>query len=385
MTTHLTRRGLLATATGLTAAHAASAANIGPVDVITRQPRYYHAWATLAKRKSGELLVAYSGGREAHVCPFGRVEIIRSFDQGKTWSWPQVIMDTPIDDRDAGIVETPRGSLLVTTFTSLAFYKPLAEAKGWAPERLERWNSVLRSTTPEQRQSLIGSWMLRSTDNGHTWTTPYRTPCMAPHGPIVTPSGRLLYAGVEYPEINGRRRVGVWESKDDGLTWNWLGPIPGRPNDDPNNFHELHLVEAANGHLVAHVRNHNKENDRETLQSESTDGGRTWSTVHPIGVWGLPSHLLRLSDNRLLMTYGYRRDPRGNHARLSADNGRTWSDPIILSDDGHGDIGYPTTVELASNDMLTIWYEHTLSGSVPAKLPEGPLSVLRQVGWRLKG
>ncbi len=86
------------------------------ITVITQQPRYYHAWPTIARRKSGELVVTYSGGREAHVCPFGRVEMIRSNDDGKTWSWPQVLMDTAIDDRDSGVVETPRGTLLVTTF-----------------------------------------------------------------------------------------------------------------------------------------------------------------------------------------------------------------------------------------------------------------------------
>ena len=44
----------------------------------------------------------------------------------------------------------------------------------------------------------------------------------------------------------------------------------------------------------------------------SNDGGRTWSIPRPIGVWGLPSHLLRLRNGRILMTYGYRRAPCGN-------------------------------------------------------------------------
>jgi Neuraminidase (sialidase) len=367
----MTRRELIG---GALVAGTATAARWDPATVITRQPRYYHAWPTLARRKNGELIVTYSGSREAHVCPFGRVEMIRSFDEGKTWSWPQVLMDTAIDDRDSGVVETPRGTLLVTTFTSLAFEKVLAEAKGWDAERMERWQAVVRATTPQQKKGLVGAWMLRSTDGGLTWSSPYKVPVMAPHGPVVTPSGRLLYAGVEYPDDKGRR-VGLWESKDDGLTWQWVAPIPGRPSDDTNNFHELHLVEAADGRLIAHVRNHNKENDRETLQSESNDGGRTWSVVHPIGVWGLPSHLLRLRDGRLLMTYSYRRDPRGNQARVSADNGRTWSAPIVLSDDGTGDLGYPSTVELPGGDLLSVWYEYQQSS--------GALSVLKQLRWRL--
>lgn len=376
----LSRRCLLAGA--VTTPFALSAAKAGPITVITHQPRFYHAWPTLLRRRNGELLVAYSGGREGHVCPFGRVEIIRSNDNGLTWSWSQVVMDTPIDDRDAGVVETPKGTLLVSTFTSLAFAQPFREAKGWSAERTERWQSVYRATTAEQRQSLIGSWLVRSSDGGLTWSSPYRVPVMAPHGPVATPSGRLLYAGVEYPD-GASRRVGVWESTDDGLTWQWLGRIPGRTGDNTGDFHELHLVEAANGHLIAQVRNHNAANNRETLQAESTDGGRTWSTVHPIGVWGLPSHLLRLRDGNLLMTYGYRRAPRGNHARLSRDNGQSWSEPVILSNDGTGDLGYPSTAELASGDLLTVWYEHKQSGATPETLPAGPLSVLRQARWRL--
>src|SRR5262249_32624290 len=123
----LTRRSFLNTAAiAALPAHAASRARVDSVAIISRQPEFYHGWPTLAQRKNGQLLVACSGGREAHVCPFGRVELIRSSDGGRTWSWPEVIMDTAIDDRDAGVFETPAGSLLVTTFTSLA-YQPVLD------------------------------------------------------------------------------------------------------------------------------------------------------------------------------------------------------------------------------------------------------------------
>ncbi|MCH7685896.1 MAG: exo-alpha-sialidase, partial [Planctomycetes bacterium] len=123
------------------------------------------------------------------------------------------------------------------------------------------------------------------------------------------------------------------------------------------------------------IRNHNTANSGETLQSESTDGGKTWSTPHPIGVWGLPSFLSRLKDGRLLMTYGHRRPPYGNQARLSSDYGRTWSEPIIISGDGvTGDLGYPSTVQFDDGSLLTAWYE-TMKGS--------PKAVLRQAHWTL--
>ena len=87
--------------------------------VISDQPQYYHGWPTLARRRNGHLLLCYSGGREGHVCPFGRVEMMQSADEGRTWSWPRVLLDSAIDDRDSGVLETSKGTILVTTFSSL--------------------------------------------------------------------------------------------------------------------------------------------------------------------------------------------------------------------------------------------------------------------------
>ncbi len=183
-------------------------------EMISQQSEFYHGWPTLVRLRSGGLIVAYSGSRETHVCPFGRVEIIRSPDEGRTWSWPEVILDTPIDDRDAGVLETPTGTLLVTTFTSLAYEPVLARAKGWPTKRLERWRAVDRRTSESQRRGLLGTWMLRSTDGGMTWSAPYRVPLNSPHGPIAVSGGRLLYAGKQL--WSPGTKVGVAESSDDG-------------------------------------------------------------------------------------------------------------------------------------------------------------------------
>lgn len=76
------------------------------------------------------------------------------------------------------------------------------------------------------------------------------------------------------------------------------------------------------------------------------------------------------------MTYGYRRKPFGNQARLSTDNGTTWGEPITLSDDGVTvDLGYPSTAESADGRLVTVWYE---------TLPGSPLAQLRQVRWRVE-
>ena len=49
---------------------------------------------------------------------------------------------------------------------------------------------------------------------------------------------------------------------------------------------------------------------------------------------------------------------------------------MVISGDGKGgDLGYPSTVELADGSLLTVWYE---------TMAEPKLAVLRQARWRLK-
>jgi hypothetical protein len=375
------RHSLAATA-GLAAVRLVSARAAAPeikildTRVISQQPEYYHGWPTVARRADGELWVACSGGREAHVCPFGQVVAMTSRDQGETWTYPRVLLDSATDDRDAGVLETAKGTLLVTTFTSLA-YEPALKGQlanpTWAPEKIARWKAAHTRLGDADRKAELGQWLIRSTDGGRTWSPRVATIVNSPHGPIQLRDGRLLYAGKEL--WTGTRRNGISESRDDGQTWSWLAEIPTRPSDDAKEYHEFHAVETTDGRLLVHIRNHSKANAGETLQTESTDGGKTWSEPHPIGVWGLPSHLLRLRDGRLLMTYGHRRAPFGNQARLSEDGGKTWGEPMLLSTDGAGgDLGYPSTVEFNDGTLLTIWYESLKGGSK---------AVLRQARWRI--
>ena len=362
--------------------HGQSAQKIEVTDLrtISLQPQYYIGWPTLTRRTNGDLVVVYSGGREGHVCPFGRVDMMVSHNNGETWQWPQTLIDGPIDDRDAGVVESAKGTLLVTTFTSLAYEPGLRkmEAQQSEPgavesERLRSWRLVHGRISDAQRKAELGEWLIRSTDGGISWSARVPTIVNSPHGPTQLSDGRLLYAGKEL--WTEKQRIGVAGSLDDGATWKWLAEIPIREGDQVAKYHELHAVETKGGGIILHIRNENPNGFGETLQSESSDGGKTWSVPRSIGVWGLPSFLLKLRDGRLLMTYGHRRAPLGNQARISTDDGRTWSDPMIISGDGtSGDLGYPSTVELADGTFVTVWYE-LMKGSKNA--------VLRQARWRL--
>src|SRR5688572_18194843 len=150
----LTRRSWLAAtaagaaAIGLPAAGAsaaAPAAEILETKVITPAGWSYCGWPTVGRRANGQLVATCSGNRVAHVCPFGQVQMLTSDDDGESWTWPRTLLDGVIDDRDSGVLETAKGTLLVTTFTSLAYEPALAKAnkdKNWPAEKLASWNAV---------------------------------------------------------------------------------------------------------------------------------------------------------------------------------------------------------------------------------------------------
>ena len=363
----------------------AQTAQVLETKTITPPEEPYAGWPTVARRANGVLWVSWSGGRDGHVCPMGQVRAMTSKDDGATWTYPRVLLDSPIDDRDSGVMETAKGTLLVTTFTSLAYEADLAKSriylpdgKGPAmrpmkPEIIARWLAAQNRLTAEERKAELGEWVLRSTDGGLNFSARISSIVNSPHGPLQLKDGRILYVGKQL--WAKEHRIGAAESKDDGLTWTWLSEIPGRPGDDvASKYHELHAVETDDGRIVAQIRHEGKVDTNWTLQTESADGGKTWTIPRAI-TFGIPSQLLKLRDGRLLMTYGHRRKPFGNQARLSTDHGRTWSEPMIVSGDGTaGDLGYPSTVELADGTLLTVWYEN---------MKDLGKAVLRQAKWKV--
>ena len=77
-----------------------------------------------------------------------------------------------------------------------------------------------------------------------------------------------------------------------------------------------------------------------------------------------PGNLLRLKDGNILFTCGSRIEGfMGVFSRVSADEGHTWSDPLILIEDGLSrDMGYPSTIQLDDGRLLTAYYAKTTVG-----------------------
>ena len=254
---------------------AAPRAEMHETKVISHLPDHYHGWPTLARRRSGQLLLVCSGGREAHVCPFGRVDLMRSDDGGGTWSWPRVVMDGPIDDRDAGVLETDQGH-------DPGHHVHLVGLRGSIPrEGREDRAGAAGGLAGGEAEALAGG--APSGDRGRAAGRTRRVddPVDRRRRDVVrtattatstAPTGRSSFptAGCSTRARSCGRASIAWASANRPTTvrrWQWLAEIPTREGDQPKNYHELHAVEAADGRLVVQIRNHNKVNTGETLQT----------------------------------------------------------------------------------------------------------------------
>ena len=338
----------------------------------------YFGWPSVARMNDGTLVAVASGLRNAHVCPYGRTAILISRDDGETWSSPRIVNDTPFDDRDAGVVALDGRRILVSWFTS--DNRDLMTERIEDPENtdaIQGWRSGMAWMSDESSNRFCGAWVRQSDDGGETWQPPVRVLVNTPHGPIRLANGKLLYFGKEFgmnPAERGQiaGRIMAIESDDDGVTWDNLGDVPIYPGSDFRNYHEPHVVELPDGRLIGHIRTQNHSGKEVTalgietfsiMQSESNDGGKTWTEMHHLGFHGSPPHLLRHSSGTLVCTYGYRKAPFGQRVALSYDSGGSWEHDFVIRDDGPGsDLGYPGSVELEDGSIFSLYYQKVKEG-----------------------
>ena len=98
----------------------------------------------------------------------------------------------------------------------------------------------------------------------------------------------------------------------------------------------------------------------------STNNGVTWEFLSKVADTdggehnGNPPSMVRMTDGKLAVTYGYRAEPYGIRAKVSGDDGKTWGDEIHLRDDARTwDFGYTRTVQRADGKLVTMYYYTT--------------------------
>jgi len=327
---------------------------MGEPEIVMSNPESRHnyfGWPTVTRLQNGKIAVVASGFRLRHVCPFGKTVIAYSEDEGRTYTKPAPVIDTVLDDRDGGIVPFGKSSVIVTSFNNrVAFQKTRAETA----YDLEYLNLI----TPEEESAALGSTFRISHDCGVTFGPIMKSPITSPHGPVVLPDGSLLWVGTVFDGVSNDNSIKAYRIEMDG-TMTYVGGIEDIKVGEENGLScEPHTIVLDDGTLLTHIR---ADRTFTVYQSESKDGGKTWSKPRQLlpQQGGSPPHLFRHSSGMLICTYGYRQAPFGVRAMFSADGGKNWDAGYdVYVNNVNGDLGYPSTIELADGSLLTVFYAH---------------------------
>ena len=329
----------------------------------------YFAWPSVSRLKDGTFIAVASGYRMRHICPFGRVVASYSAD-GKLWTPPGVILDTGLDNRDAGVLVLKSGKVLVSTFTSrretLRRAVPFFECADQKKVLVENYIDQTEESLYERYEG----GLLAFSDDGIHFSDAVCVGLSAPHGPVQLGDGRILYVGTKAKGKADEEGIFYSFSEDEGKTWSQFREIP-LPETNGLSFYEPTATETEDHRILVQLRVQTKETSPEGIslrpltvyQCESCNGGETFSIPEPLGIIGSPPHLYAHSSGVLVMTYGRRELPCGIRGRISLDSGRTWKDEFSLSKDvEYFDLGYPCTCETDDGSLLTVYYQSDAKG-----------------------
>jgi hypothetical protein len=209
------------------------------------------------------------------------------------------------------------------------------------------------------------SYFFHSENRGRSWRGPFRlpdigTPGIAARTDYLVDGRRSLTAFLTAAKSDGfEGRPFCARTTDGGLTWrmvSWIGPEPRGYSIMPAS------VRLGPRSILVAVRRKEEGDGSRVGWIESylsADNGKSWEHVGEPArdIGSNPPSLIELEDKRLCLTYGVRVQPYRICARLSSDRGRTWSEEIVLRDDGaNGDLGYCRTVQRPDGDVVTVYY-----------------------------
>lgn len=227
---------------------------------------------------------------------------------------------------------------------------------------------------PDFVMKSFGNKFVISYDRGKDW-----------HGPFAYPNfGKELTARTDYliedaesclvflaaiePAVEAqlKDRAFCIHTADGGRTFQHQGYMTGEPLTVRSVMPST--VSGSKGQLLSALRRrHDTKSETGTTQRcwvdlyESHDNGITWGHLSQVADTGEhngnPPSLLKLRDGRLCVAYGYRREPFGIRAKISVDEGKSWSEEILLRTDARTwDIGYPRMVERTDGQIITLYY-----------------------------
>ncbi len=343
--------------------------------IIYEDTQFYSAFPSIAKTDEGEFIAAFrrapdrkifgeKGNR--HTDPNSYLVQVRSQD-GETWTTdPELIYAHPFGgSQDPCLLKLKDGTLLCTSY-GWSYINPDGMANLKAPH-FDNGGGIV----------FLGGYLVRSTDGGKTWQGPIYPPHVdeeinfnALGEPLPAynrgalcegKDGRIYWVVAVNDSIPVKKTSNhLLVSEDKGLTWSYSGVVA---TDDKVSFNETSIYETPEGDLVAFLRTARMED--QACIARSKDGGKTfqWESM---GFQGHPLNALRLPDDRVLLTYGYRHVPYGIRARIlnsECTDFATAPELVLRDDGGNGDIGYTWPVMLDENRVLVIYYFNKDNGT----------------------
>lgn len=330
--------------------------------VLYRDPAHYAAFTCLTRCANGDILAAFrlapNETPHSHLHSMSRAVVMRSRDEGQTWSGPTMIApDDDIGQQDPHVTTLSDGSLFASYFTWQAHP---------ASERETLFDTYAELPTDKGVVwRCCGVHTAISRDNGYSWESRgklipqgadrsvYANAAM--HSKAVELDGRLLLPiRVEAPQGYVHSLV---SSADGGRHWQYVSEIVRAKPEKHFYYDEGYLYLSPDNVLTCLFRCYDEGGRMEYCTS--TDGGNTWSAPVQTTVWGFPQTVTRISGGRALLTYGYRREPYGVRARIVRDDlsDMDEAEEIVIFDGGKdGDLGYPSGLELSNGDLLVTYY-----------------------------
>ncbi len=261
------------------------------------------------------------------------VGMMRSTDDGNTWSPMQIILDFDKEEKDtrgngvgdpAVLVDRTTGHILVAAL--------------WSRGN-RAWNGSGPGLTPEETGQFV---LTRSADDGKTWSKPinitqkitgrdpkWRLCFNGPGSGIQLRDGTLVFAA-QFRDAEGTPHSCFIFSTDGGDTWTISPPaIPARPPTS-----ESQIAELADGSLLLSMRDESRSGTRAWARF-------TWKDDLAKGTWGEPwsavadptcmASLIRHPDGPLLFSNPNSAKERvALTIRTSMDDGTTWSSGRVL-------------------------------------------------------
>jgi hypothetical protein len=344
--------------------------------VIYSGERFYSSFPSVVKRPDGELIVAFrrAPDRQAfgekgnsHVDPNSYLVMVRSRDGGTTWTKePELIFAFPFGgSQDPCLLQMKDGSLICSSY-AWTYVRP---------------DGVSNLKVPVYNVSngfiFMGGYYVISKDGGNTWAGPYFPPHISSEvnftalgDPLPAYNrgalcegrdGRIFWVVAATDRITPHKTSNFLLISDDkGLSFRYSCPVAV---DEKVTFNEASAYETPRGDVLAFIRTAGF--DDHACIARSTDGGKSFQKWEDMGFQGHPLNAIRLPDNRVLLSYGYRHPPYGIRARiLNAECTDYKAAPeIILRDDGGStDLGYTWPVLIDRKHVLVVYYFNIENG-----------------------